>query len=275
MKRVRLLTLIACLLYILRFRSNRLLIVNLRPSSCGMGNQMFRYAAALGLTEKNPAFTVCWSSWNWFRPTEHHNSSFLQHTQPITSLPECPHWDSVMGELLLPHFAPPPWKYVPFTPETATVVNGAMETFRYFPTTSPVFRLKSALDATRWMRERNLTSAIHVRRGDYTWTAAPIGFYQRAQVRRAVIVTDDPAWVLQHPLVFGHHVLSQGHDPGFDMALLAAATDTVVIGIGTFAWWGAYLSSARHIIYYSRQAGYADYEYVEQDHMPEQWVKQD
>ena len=29
------------------------------------------------------------------------------------------------------------------------------------------------------------------------------------------------------------------------MALLAAASDTVMIGVGTFAWWGAYLSNAR------------------------------
>jgi hypothetical protein len=240
-----------------------------------MGNQMFRYASAMGLAEKYPAFTVCWSSWNWLRSAEHPNSFFLHHAQPVASLPECPYWDSVMGELLLPQFAPPPWKYIPYIPKAATVISGAMETFRYFPTLAPVFRLKAATNATQWMRERNLTSAIHVRRGDYTWTAAPIDFYQRAQVRRAVIVTDDPAWVLQHPSVFGQHFLSQGHDPGFDMALLASATDTVVIGIGTFAWWGAYLSNARHVIYYSRQAGYADYDYVEQDHMPKRWVGQD
>jgi hypothetical protein len=150
-----------------------------------------------------------------------------------------------------------------------------METFRYFPTLTPVFKLKEHAAASRWMLERNLTSAIHVRRSDYASLAlaAPIGFYERAHIHRAVVVTDDPAWVRQHPSVFGHHVLSQGHEPGFDMALLAAATDTVVIGIGTFAWWGAYLSNAQRIVYYSRQAGYDSDAYVERDHMPARWLK--
>jgi hypothetical protein len=57
------------------------------------------------------------------------------------------------------------------------------------------------------------------------------------------------------------------------MALMAAASDTVVIGVGTFAWWGAYLSNARRIIYFGDQAGYQSVDYNESDRMPSQWIK--
>ena len=266
--------LVVCIVGIIWFRSIRLLIVNIHPKSSGLGNQLFMYAAAVSLAEKNPDFSVCWSSWEWFALEIHTNSFFLHHVQPAVILPECSSWTSFTGELLLPRFVPPPWKYVPFTPKAATLVNSCMESFRYFPTMKPIYSIKSSPAATQWMLKHNLTSAIHVRRTDYSSLAAPIGFYKRNHVKgRAVVVTDDPAWILQHPEVFGNHVLSEGHDPGFDMALLAAATDKVVIGIGTFAWWGAYLSNARQIVYYCHQVGYESDQYVEKDHMPERWIK--
>lgn len=263
---------------VLWFRSSHLLIVTLTPKTNGMGNQMFRYAAGLGLAERNPEFQVCWSGWNWFSQTEHPNSFFLDHVAPTgRALPECPLATQILGEILLPRFTPPFSKYVPLDPKAATIVTGAMESFRYFPAanTPPIFQLKTFSTASLWMRERNLTSAIHVRRGDYTFLAAPIGFYKRARVRhdRTVVVTDDPKWVRAHPSVFHGCVLSEGHGPGFDMALLASATDTVVIGIGTFAWWGAYLSRASRVIYYGRQAGYKSPDYVEEDRMPKHWIR--
>jgi hypothetical protein len=260
------------------FQCNRLLIIRLKPRYCGMGNQMFRYAAGMGLAERNPDFYVCWHGWD-SQETQHPNSFFLSHMDPITILPECPFWTALMGELLLVHFAPPFSKYIPFAPNpvsgSSTIVTGEMEVFRYFPSGEPLFHLKAYHAARRWMLERNLTSAIHVRRGDYALYgyAAPLGFFMRNMVPRAVVVTDDPNWVKFHRSVFEHCVLSEDHDPGFDMALLAAATDTVVIGEGTFAWWGAYLSKARRVVYYGRQAGYQTSAYVESDRMPAAWFK--
>jgi hypothetical protein len=219
----------------------RLIIINIRPDSSGMGNQMFRYAAGLGFAESNPDFLVCWSAWDWFAAARHSDSFFLHHVTPVAALPECSLLSSIVGELLLERFTPGFSTYVPFVLR-AVLVDGAMESFRYFPSKAPVYRLNHFDTAIGWMRARNLTSAIHVRRGDYSVISAPIDFYARNMVPDAVVVTDDPEWVMQHPSVFGHCVVSQGNSPGFDMALLAAATDSVVIGIGTFAWWGAYLS---------------------------------
>ena len=258
------------------FQCTRLLIVSLRPREGGMGNQMFRYAAGLGLAERHPDFDVCWHCLDLHSHTVHPNSFFLDHMDPITPLPECSFWIVMMGEALLEHFSPPFSTYVPFMQSAAslsTLVDGPMETFRYFPTAAPLFRLKAYPSARKWMRARNLTSAIHVRRGDYAWHAAPLGFYMRNMVHRGVVVTDDPEWIKFHRSVFGHCVLSEGHDAGFDMALLSAATDTVVIGVGTFAWWGAYLSKAKRVVYYGKQAGSHSHEYVEGDRMPAGWLK--
>jgi len=261
--------------YIFWFRTRPLLIINIHQSSCGMGNQMFRYAAGMGFAEQNPGFHVCWTGMEWFSAVMHEDSFFLHHVIPSQRLPQCSSWDSAMGKILLPRFAPPAWTFVPFTPTGATLIDGAMETYRYFPrhTNNSIFTLKWGLSAAHWMKEHNLTSAIHVQRGDYTKLAAPVEFYNRTNVQRAVVVTDDPEWIENFPSVFGQYVLSEGHTPGFDMALVAAATETVVIGIGTFAWWGAYLSNAERVVYYPWQAGYDSDAYVESDHMPDHWVK--
>ena len=62
-------------------------------------------------------------------------------------------------------------------------------------------------------------------------------------------------------------MISHG-DPGFDMALMAAATEAVVIGIGTFGWWGAYLSKAKRKYFYPTMyigklaAGYNESDYI-------------
>jgi hypothetical protein len=263
------------------FQCNRLIVINLQTQACGMGNQMFRYAAAMGLAERHPDFYICWQSWDMgrFLTHQHEGSFVLDHASPAIVVPQCTLWTTLTSELMLNRFAPPFSRYVPFNLSSSsssgssmTLVNGPMETFRYFPSVRPVFHLNARDSARSWMRERNLTSAIHVRRGDYASHAAPLGFYMRNMVPNAVVVTDEPDWVRFHQSVFKHCVLSEGHDPGFDMALLAAATDTVVIGIGTFAWWGAYLSDARHVIYYGRQAGFETSAFVESDRMPTEWL---
>lgn len=267
------LVILVVLSFAVYFHVSGLVIVRIYAHQCGMGNQMFRYAAGLGLAEtRRGGGSVCWSGWDWFHSVRHPGSFFLRYVEPVALLPECHPLIVVMGELLLQRFAPPFSVYVPPPVSGPVLVDGPMETFRYFPSAAPVFRLKSISSAVLWMRERNLTSAVHVRRGDYASMAAPIGFYRRARVPRgAVVVTDDPAWVKAHPSVFGHCVLSEGHDPGFDMALLSSATDTLVIGIGTFAWWGAFLSKARRVVYYGGQAGFLTDQYKERDRMPSGW----
>ena len=53
------------------------------------------------------------------------------------------------------------------------------------------------------------------------------------------------------------------------MELLAAATETGVIGVGMFAWWGAYLSTAKKKYFYKRQyQGRLAEGYDENDYIP-------
>ncbi len=93
--------------------------------------------------------------------------------------------------------------------------------------------------------------------GDKLWDAssiAPASYYENALRTlgdsRVAVCTDDPQWV-RAQRAFENATLSVGHDPGFDMALLAAATEAVVIGTGTFGWWGAYLSTAKRKFFYA------------------------
>ena len=266
------------LLSITAFLCSGILVINMTPHCNGMGNHMFRYAAGMGLIERG--FDVCWSNYSWdrWRPPSHPNSFFLQHVYDPGSIPECSMLTGLLALLVLPRYAPPFSHYVPFRRSGfGTLLDGPMESFRYFPihAPKPLFRLKQRAAAERWMSIRNLTSAVHVRRGDYTECAATLEYYNSTGVKEGVVVTDDPEWVQQHPSVFGRMVISKDADPGFDMALLATATDTVVIGVGTFGWWGAYLSSARRVIYYGKQAGYqVASNYIESDRMPDRWIKQ-
>jgi hypothetical protein len=254
------------------FLCSGLLVINMTPRRNGMGNHLFRYAAGMGLVERG--FQVCWSNYSWEGPAKHPHSFFLHHVHDPGCIPECSLFAGVLAHLVLPRYAPPFSKFVPFEGRLATLMDGEMESFRYFPThaPAPLFRLKQRSAALRWMRARNLTSAVHVRRGDYVANAPPLAFYSRTNLSAAVVVTDDPDWVRQHPAVFGNLTLSESHDPGFDMALLSAATDTVVISVGTFGWWGAYLSHARRVIYYAKQAGGDSDGYVEADRMPPHWL---
>jgi hypothetical protein len=187
-------------------------------------------------------------------------------------------WSSILG--LTTRFEPPHTKYVPFmfSRQSTVIIEANLESFKYFRNVQrPMFRLKQYDQARAWLAraERNITSVLHVRRGDKFQpghSVAPLEYYERALQMLApgpiAICTDDPWWVKQQR-IFRNASLSMDHDPGFDMALLAAASDIVVIGVGTLAWWGAYLSKARRKLFYPVQftLGEAD-KYSERDFIP-------
>lgn len=256
------------------FLLSGLVVIDMRPRASGMGNHMFRYAAGVGLVERG--FYVCWSNYSWdqgWMTPLHEHSFFLYHVQDPGALEECSVLTGLLATIFLPRIMLPFSTYVPIEKSWFTRrMDASLESFRYFPKRGPrpLFHLKQLAAAREWMRLRNLTSAVHVRRGDYAKKAAPLAYYQRVNVSQAVVVTDDPAWARA---AMPGAIVSESHDSGFDMALLAAATDTVVIGVGTYAWWGAYLSDARRVIYYAKQAGYDNPGYREADRMPSRWVR--
>ena len=61
------------------------------------------------------------------------------------------------------------------------------------------------------------------------------------QTQRFVVATDDKAWVHGQLMFRGMHVVSNAVNPSFDMAVIAACQHKI-ISVGTFGWWGAFMS---------------------------------
>jgi hypothetical protein len=282
----------ACLFMLAIFqtllRPPPVLILKMCIGWCGMGNQMFMYASGLGIARDAP---MCVLTEGLPTMQLHPGSDMTKHvdTTGVRSLDECTRQTvgyavffalHVFGGALSEHlgilnrFSPPHTVYEPFPIGTqrVTLIDSNLESFKYFQNLPrPIYRLKQQDAAARWMAERGLTSTVHVRRGDKLLNGEPVaqlGFYEKA-LRvlghgRVAVCTDDVPWVLQQR-VFENASVSAA-DPGFDMALLAAATDTVIIGIGTFGWWGAYLSRAErkifHPVQFTGDAGYRESDYI-------------
>ena len=141
------------------------------------------------------------------------------------------------------------------SPSPRIVANGFLQSFKYFDKTIPIpFRLVSESLAKAWVAERNITAAIHVRRGDkltefanivpsldyYYRAVATLGYLFPNQTQRFVVSTDDEARVRVNPFFRDMYVVSSAN-PSFDMAVIAACQHKI-ISIGTFGWWGAFLN---------------------------------
>ena len=121
---------------------------------------------------------------------------------------------------------------------------------------------------------------IHVRRSDFGDNFR-VSYFEKAlanlklwesEALSCVVVTDDPGWVRSQPF-FDGMALSEGQTPGKDMSILAACKH-VVMSVGTFGWWGAYLKSVPGTVqYYIPRwiALHPEMYSVEQHYLPE-WV---
>ena len=266
------------------------IVVDICSRWCGLGNQMFRYAAGLGLAELYPNRTVCIFGLDALQWLAHPHSAFVLHVTPHKQLPLCPPgiawlpfpWLEYVVNPKGEHmdvFAPPHSTYEPFPYADSgrpVLVNGCMQSFKFFQhLKAPFLELNVQEAAKQWLAQRHLSVVVHVRRGDKVTDGSPVvpvEYYERALALvgtlRVAVCTDDPWWVHSQP-VFAHALLSESLDPGFDMALLASATEAVVIGVGTFGWWGAYLSSARRKLFYpTMYTGALATDYVERDYIP-------
>ena len=259
-----------------------LIVVHINMHGSGLGNHMFKYAAGLGIARTYPSVCVLGLDEPFY--LAHPDSAFPLHVETVNmSLRPCTWYEGTISLLSSEKFEPPYATYEPLRATMPTIVTGCMQSFKYFSDLpSPFFKLQQQDSARQWLSRRGLTSVVHVRRGDkLDYIVAPLDYYKEAMRRigtsRVAVVTDDPDWVMRQE-VFQNASISRFHDPGFDMALLAAASDSVVIGVGTFAWWGAYLSFARRKFFYALQS-YGDWDtaYNEMDYIPYgvngEWIK--
>lgn len=95
-----------------------------------------------------------------------------------------------------------------------------------------------------------------------------------------VVVSDDPTWCLKQPffLVKDVHVLTEHHSPAINMAILVGC-DHIVLSVGTFGWWAAYLGAdakGGEVVYYDSEF-IMDHRInkgnvVLEDYYPESWM---
>ena len=99
--------------------------------------------------------------------------------------------------------------------------------------------------------------AIHIRRTDYLTNpnheALGLDYYERALAElpegaRGIIFTDDPEWAKVQELFPDDRFFVSETDCAYtDMALMSMC-DYHIIGNSTFSWWGAWLSDSKQVI---------------------------
>jgi hypothetical protein len=108
------------------------------------------------------------------------------------------------------------------------------------------------------------TVAVHVRRGDYAADPATRAFHgllapgyyanavaevaRRAQVARAFVFSDDPAWCRRHLSLPVEATVVEGDWPDWVDLVLMSRCAHHVIANSSFSWWGAWLGPAGGVV---------------------------
>jgi galactoside 2-L-fucosyltransferase 1/2 len=134
-------------------------------------------------------------------------------------------------------------------------VGGDLQSYKYFDKDIPIpFELKAAPKARTWVQSRNVTTAIHVRRGDKLSSdgnvVPPVQYFELAVAKLRelfpafnqtyVVTSDDPDWVRSQSVFHGMYIL-HSDDQSFDMAVISECRHKI-LSIGTFGWFGAFLT---------------------------------
>ena len=177
-------------------RRSAYIMVDMCASACGLGNQMFRYAAWRSLAGQYPNRSAC-VLWDPGLLAAHPHSALAQHVEGVERAETCLWTDAATVR-----FEPPHSIYRPFpalTDGRDIVLSGCMQSFRYFEgrLRAPIFRLKQQEAARLWLAEHGLTSVVHVRRGDKLADGSvvvPLAYYEAALRRigtsRVAVCTD-------------------------------------------------------------------------------------
>ena len=183
------------------------------------------------------------------------------------------------------------------------VLNGFYQSWKYF---EPIekelrthFRFRPYIEreAEQFLHQTSVTGdsgvytrvGIHVRRGDIL-TASDIilkgystpseqyyhnamnYFRSRHKLLQFVVVTDSPDWT-QENLAGENVVHSLAHSVGVDLAILALC-DHVIISVGTFGWWGAWLANGITVYYdkWPQRNSFLARQVETKDYFPPHWM---
>lgn len=227
-----------------------------------LGNQMFEFASLLGIADVNdraPFVSSSCTVTHYFvnvsvsdRPVSGwrivEEINYARKDSLFDSLPS--------GNIKLKGFFQS-WKYF------AGVADKVRQSFTFVPDVQQAVRTFYA-SYTNKLTDDAVKIGVHVRRSDMLhkvttrqgYVPAPLSYlvkafrHMRARFgERSIffVVTDDPDWCLENLAGNGVKVV----DPAPSVVHLGflALCDHVIMTVGTFGWWGAYLSGG-HVVYY-------------------------
>jgi galactoside 2-L-fucosyltransferase 1/2 len=241
-----------------------------------LGNQMFQYASSLGIAtrkhgkpciildddlisydelrkEKDDLINVCKGP---FEICGHPDYDF-------TVIPEVGHARYDTQQYMIPGSI-----------EIETDMDqGFLQSYKYFENVQDIVRKKfqfkgdTKRKVNRFMKKIKTDSTkivgIHVRRGDQIGLQIlrfpPINYFKRAKEYfrkkydkvRFIIATNDRSWAKKNLSSNDTEVITHSKSAVEDMAILAAC-DGVIMSIGTFSFWGAWLCGGP-VIYYENE----------------------
>ena len=214
----------------------------------GLGNQMFQTASCYGIAKARGARCCLFDfdgskiqdAVNMIEPVEicHLGSSFQVQSEGLHDQQFVP---ALMASA---------------TPAVNATVGDYLQSWLYFRDSGPPFELRERAWAHRWVQERSINVGIHVQRGDMG-ESFQASYFEKAITNLRdiessklifVVVTNDILWARAQN-VFAGMTISEGHLSQQDMAILAACKH-LIITVGTFGWWAAYLKTQEGSVQY-------------------------
>lgn len=269
----------------------------------GLGNQMFQYAAARSLAERNNTNVILDLAW--------FNQEFDKGTTPRIYELKCFRLDlqtakskgTVRQKVQLrlakkhvePHFHYDP-QFLKL-PKNA-VLSGYFQSEKYFANIRGIL-----LEDFSWVKdvtgknkdlfkqiENDKSSvSVHVRRGDYVSNESAAKFHGLTGVeyyRKAValvekkvntpslyVFSDDPEWCKKN-LKFKQQTtyISHNTDGSEDMRLMKACRHNIIAN-SSFSWWGAWLNENPNKIVLAPKQWFSHQESNTKDVIPNSWLK--
>ena len=123
--------------------------------------------------------------------------------------------------------------------------------------------------------------ALHIRRGDFLINSGnhynqSLDYYEKAlskfdSKRQVVIFSDDPQWCVEQKLFESDRfIVSSGNDPYIDLYLMTQCNDFIIAN-STFSWWGAWLANKGKVIAPKKWFGPNNSHLNTKDLYPEHW----
>ena len=223
-----------------------------------LGNQMFQYAALIGLSKKyNRQFCIPHQkSFGGAYYTELRSNLYdafdIKPIQGLSRFPTVDEGQFHFNEQLFNNF-----------PRQDINLHGFFQSEKWFEHAKDevreAFTFKSEYMEVATEMRKHLSGdviAIHIRRTDYLTNpnheALGLDYYASAlealPTVTAVIFTDDPEWAKEQELFPDERFFVSETDCAYtDMALMSLC-DYHIIGNSTFSWWGAWLSNSKQVI---------------------------